>query len=406
MRVGIIGGGAAGFFSAIHVKENYPNAEVIILEKSTKILSKVKVSGGGRCNVCNGCTDIDELSKNYPRGGRQLRKLFGFFSSADTMAWFEKRGVPLVIQEDQCVFPKSQNSQSIIDCFMNECLRLGVKIRTSADVIALLKSDDDAHFYLELPLGETLQFDKVIVTTGGQAKAEKFDWLRKTGHEIEEPVPSLFTFNMPNEPVKSLMGIVVEDALVSIRSTNLKANGPLLITHWGMSGPAILKLSAFGARILADKKYDFVVSVNWLNLPNESEIRSRVEIHLKAGGNKQISNFRIGEIPQRLWDYLLDKIQIPLDKNCAHLNSKEINKLVNILSNDAYQVSGKTTFKEEFVTCGGVSLNSVSIRTMQSKKMKGLYFAGEVLDIDGVTGGFNFQAAWTTAFVAAKLGEE
>lgn len=406
MKIGIIGGGAAGFFSAIHVKENYPDSEVVILEKSTKVLSKVKVSGGGRCNVCNACTDIDELSKNYPRGSRQIRKMFGFFSSTDTMLWFEKRGVPLVIQEDQCVFPKSQNSQSVIDCFMSACLRLGIKIKTSCDVVGFKKSDETGLFKVDLTQGEPFYFDKLIVTTGGQAKSEKFDWLRNSGHAIEEPVPSLFTFNMPDEPVKSLMGIVVEDALVSIRSSNLKANGPLLITHWGMSGPAILKLSAFGARILAEKKYAFVVQVNWLNLSNESDVRERVGLHINSSGNKQISNFRMPEIPQRLWDYLLEKIQIPSDKNWIHLNSKEINKLVNILSNDAYQVSGKTTFKEEFVTCGGVSLNDVSVKTLQSKKVKGLYFAGEVLDIDGVTGGFNFQAAWTTAFIAAKLGEE
>jgi predicted Rossmann fold flavoprotein len=403
MRVGIIGGGAAGFFSAIHVKKNVPQATVTILEKSNKVLSKVKVSGGGRCNVCNACTDIDELSKNYPRGGRQLRKAFGFFSTKDTMQWFEKRGVELVVQEDQCVFPKSQNSQTIIDCFMDEVVRQGVRIRISCDVVSIEKSTVSEELCVELASGEILLFDKLIVTTGGQAKSEKFNWLRKLGHEIEEPVPSLFTFNMPSEPVKELMGIVVEDALVSIRATGLKANGPLLITHWGMSGPAVLKLSAFGARILAEKKYECVAQVNWLNETDESEIKTRLETHLKQGGNRQISNCRLAEIPQRLWDYLLQKIELPADKSCSQLSTKDYNKLVNILSNDAYKVSGKTTYKEEFVTCGGVSLNDVSFKTMQSKKVKGLYFAGEVLDIDGITGGFNFQAAWTTAFIAAKL---
>jgi len=404
MRVAIIGGGAAGFFAAIHVKENYPASEVIIFEKSTKVLSKVKVSGGGRCNVCNACTDIDELSKNYPRGARQLRKAFGFFSSKDTMNWFEKRGIPLVVQEDQCVFPKSQNSQTIIDCFLNETLRLGVKVRTSCDITSI--ETDSRGLLISVSDKEKLPFDKVIVTSGGQAKSEKFNWLRQLGHTIEEPVPSLFTFNMPAEPVKELMGIVVEDALVSIRSTNLKANGPLLITHWGMSGPAILKLSAFGARILAEKKYDFTVQVNWLNETDESVIRERIEIHFRNAGNRQISNARLAEIPQRLWDYLLAKIGLSTEKNCSQLSSKDLNKLVNILSNDAYNVFGKTTFKEEFVTCGGVSLNDVSFKSMQSKKVKGLYFAGEVLDVDGVTGGFNFQAAWTTAFIAAKLFED
>jgi len=404
MRVAIIGGGAAGFFSAIHVKKNFPHATVIILEKTTKVLAKVKVSGGGRCNVCNACIDIDELSKNYPRGGRQLRKAFGFFSTKDTLEWFEKRGVALVTQEDDCVFPKSQNSQTIIDCFMDEVRRTGIQVKTQCDVSSI-EQLNSGEFALALAgtVAEKLIFDKLIVTTGGQAKSEKFNWLRTLGHQIEEPVPSLFTFNMPAEPVKELMGIVVEDALVSIRSTNLKANGPLLITHWGMSGPAILKLSAFGARILAEKKYVCVAQVNWLHETDETLIHKRLEMHLKSNGNRQISNCRLTEIPQRLWDYLLHKIDLPADKSCSQLSAKDKNKLVNILSNDAYNVSGKTTFKEEFVTCGGVSLNDVSFKTMQSKKVKGLYFAGEVLDIDGVTGGFNFQAAWTTAFIAGKL---
>ncbi|MBI3135340.1 MAG: NAD(P)/FAD-dependent oxidoreductase [Bacteroidetes bacterium] len=403
MRVGIIGGGAAGFFSAIHVKENFPAAEVIILEKSNKVLSKVKVSGGGRCNVCNACTDIDELSKNYPRGSRQLRKAFGFFSTRDTMNWFEKQGVQLVVQADQCVFPKSQNSQTIIDCFMDQVMQHGIQVKTSCDVVSVEIAESSESFRVITAGSETLLFDKLIITTGGQPKSEKFNWLRKLGHQVEEPVPSLFTFNMPSEPVKELMCIVVEDALVAIRGTNLKANGPLLITHWGMSGPAILKLSAFGARILAEKKYECTIQVNWLNETAEAEIKTRLEQHLKQGGNRQISNCRLSEIPQRLWDYLLQKIDLPATKSCNQLSTKDCNKLVNVLSNDAYHVSGKTTFKEEFVTCGGVSLNDVSFKTMQSKKVKGLYFAGEVLDIDGITGGFNFQAAWTTAFIAARL---
>jgi predicted Rossmann fold flavoprotein len=403
MKAGIIGGGAAGFFAAIHIAENFPDAEIIILEKSSKVLSKVKVSGGGRCNVCNACTDIDELSKNYPRGGRQLRKIFGIFSTEQTMKWFEKRGVELVIQEDQCVFPKSQNSQTIIDCFMDEVLRKKIKIRLNTEVTGIENTDG---IVLKFASGDQEKFDKVIVTTGGQPKREKLNWLQKCGHEIVSPVPSLFTFNMPDEPVKNLMGIVVENAHVSIQSEKLEASGPLLITHWGMSGPAILKLSAFGARLLADKNYDFKVQINWLNQKNESVIRSIIQSHFQTCGNKQISNCRLSEIPQRLWDYLLEKIEISPVKNCSQLSEKDKNKLINILSNDSYKVSGKTTFKEEFVTAGGVSLNDVSFKSMQSKKVKGLYFAGEILDVDGVTGGFNFQAAWSTAFVAAMLRED
>lgn len=403
MKIGIIGGGAAGFFAAIHVAENFPDLDVVILEKTSKVLSKVKVSGGGRCNVCNACTDIDALSKNYPRGGRQLRKIFGIFSTVQTMNWFEKKGVDLVVQEDMCVFPKSQNSQTIIDCFMEEALKKKIKIRLNTEVTGL---ENKNGIQLRFLNGETERFDKVIVTAGGQPKLEKLNWLQQCGHEIVSPVPSLFTFNMPDEPVKKLMGIVVENALVTIQSEKLEATGPLLITHWGMSGPAILKLSAFGARLLADKKYDFKVQVNWLNQKNESVTRSIVSSHLIKSGNKQLSNCRLPEIPQRLWDYLLDKIDVSGAKSCNQLSEKDKNKLINILSNDSYKVSGKTTFKEEFVTAGGISLNDVSFKSMQSKKVKGLYFAGEILDIDGVTGGFNFQAAWSTAYIAAMLKED
>lgn len=406
MKVAIIGGGAAGFFAAIHVAENFPQAQVTILEKTTKVLSKVKVSGGGRCNVCNACTDIDELSKNYPRGSKHLRKAFGYFATRQTMAWFEKRGVELVIQEDQCVFPKSQNSQTIIDCFLDEVKRLKIHVRTGADVLSIEPKPTLHHHEITLAGDEKMHFEKIIITTGGQAKSEKFDWLRRLGHSIESPVPSLFTFNMPGENITTMMGIVVENALVNVQSSKLKANGPLLITHWGMSGPAILKLSAFGARLLAEKKYQFAVQVNWLNIPDENELRLVLQKHLAAGGNKLLSNWRPVEIPVRLWEFLLHKIGVSPDKICSQVNAKEFNRLVVVLSNDAYQVSGKTTFKEEFVTCGGVSLSEVSFKTMQSKLVEGIYFAGEVLDIDGITGGFNFQAAWTTAWLAAKLGND
>jgi len=406
MKVAIIGGGASGFFAAIHVKINYPESSVIIFEKSKKILSKVKVSGGGRCNVTNGCTDIKILAENYPRGSKQLRKLFGFFSTSDTMKWFEDRGVALTIQEDNCVFPVSQNSQTIIDCFMNETRKLGIEIKMDSDVKFISRNVVENNLIAVFESGENLVFDKIIVTTGGQPKREKYNWLHEPGHAIVAPLPSLFTFNMPNEPIRDLMGIVVENAAVTIRSTKLKADGPLLVTHWGMSGPAILKLSAFGARILADMNYDFFVHVNWLNLQNEMEIKDKLSSLFNLNGYKHISNVRPLEIPQRLWEYLLKKIEIPLDKPANQINQKELNKLINLLSNDAYKVTGKTTFKEEFVTCGGISLGDISFKSMQSKKVKGLYFAGEVIDVDGVTGGYNFQAAWTTAFIAAKLFDE
>lgn len=400
MRIAIVGGGAAGFFSAIYAKENFPNAEVLILEKSQKVLAKVKISGGGRCNVTNGCTDIKELAEAYPRGSRKLRKAFGFFNTKHTMEWFESRGVPLVIQEDNCVFPKSQNSQSIIDCFLGEVDRLGIEVLIGQSVKSILKVGTQ----FELKIGENVAlFDKVIVTTGGSPKRSGLQWLENLGHKIEDPVPSLFTFNMPQESIKELMGVVVENPAVSIQGTKLKSDGPLLITHWGMSGPAILKLSAFGARILSEKNYEFKTQVNWVHISNSDLVLNELSAIIQEHPNKILANFRPYLLPERLWHYLIDRAGLSRQSTWSQLGKKALNKLVNVLTNDVYSVKGKTTFKEEFVTCGGVSLESIDFKTMQSNVVSGLYFAGEVLDIDGITGGYNFQAAWTTAFVAGKL---
>lgn len=403
MRVAIIGGGAAGFFSAIHVRENHPESQVVIFEKSKKVLAKVKVSGGGRCNVTNGCTDINELSKAYPRGSRQLRKAFGIFNTAHTMQWFEDRGVKLVIQEDNCVFPVSQNSQTIINCFLGEARRLNIDIQTSKGVKSL-NPQDSGEIELEFSNEDSTEsFDKVIVTTGGSPKRKGLEWLEGLGHEIADPVPSLFTFNMPDESVTKLMGIVVEKTLTTVQGTKLKSDGPLLITHWGMSGPSILKLSAFGARILSEKSYKFKVQVNWVNDLVFSDVRDCINRVIRENSNKQLVNVRPYHLPDRLWRYLLEKCNLPETKKWSELGKKGVNKLVDILTNDVYSVSGKTTFKEEFVTCGGVSLSSIDFKTMQSKACPNLYFAGELMDIDGITGGYNFQAAWTTAFIAARL---
>jgi len=400
MRIAIVGGGAAGFFSAIHAKENYPEAEVVLLEKSQKVLSKVKISGGGRCNVTNGCTDIKELSEAYPRGGRKLRKAFGTFNTKHTMEWFESRGVALVVQEDNCVFPKSQNSQSIIDCFMHEVHRLGIKVSIGSGVASIRSLENQ----LELKIGDTIEiFDKVIVTSGGSPKRSGLEWLESLGHKIEDPVPSLFTFNMPQETIRELMGVVVENPAVSIQGTKLKSDGPLLITHWGMSGPAILKLSAFGARILSEKNYEFKTQVNWVHISNSEEVMNALNRIMEEHPNKILANFRPYLLPERLWHYLIDRAGLSRQSTWNQLGKKALNKLVNVLTNDVYDVKGKTTFKEEFVTCGGVSLESIDFKTMQSTAVPGLYFAGEVMDIDGITGGYNFQAAWTTAFIAGKL---
>ncbi len=401
-KVAIIGGGAAGFFAAIHVKENFPNSEVVIYEKSTKILSKVKVSGGGRCNVTNGCTSIKELSMAYPRGERQLKKAFAVFNTKHTMNWFESRGVPLVIQEDNCVFPVSQNSQSIIDCFLKETTRLRIDIQLEAGVKELVPL---ASGQLKLVFSETENrvVDKVIVTTGGSPKLTGLEWLSKLGHQIETPVPSLFTFNMPNEKIRDLMGIVVEKTITRIQGTKLRSDGPLLITHWGMSGPSILKLSAFGARILNEMEYDCTLQVNWTNIQNLTLVEDDLNQVIAENGQKQLTSFRPYLLPDRLWRFLLEKYEFSENKRWNELGKKGLNKLINLLTNDLYQVKGKTTFKEEFVTCGGVSLASIDFNTMQSIPVKNLYFAGELIDVDGITGGYNFQAAWTTAFIAAKL---
>jgi predicted Rossmann fold flavoprotein len=403
MKIAVIGGGAAGFFGAIAAKENYPNAEVVIFEKSRKLLSKVKISGGGRCNVTNGCTSIKELSKAYPRGQKALKKAFSIFNTKHTMQWFESRGVPLVIQEDSCVFPVSQNSQSIIDCFLEEVrrLRIEVEVGQGVKVIKPIGEELEVEFIKE-NISSRL-FDKVILATGGSPKRSGLEWLEALNHKISDPVPSLFTFNMPAEPIIKLMGIVVENALVSIQGTKLKSDGPLLITHWGMSGPAILKLSAFGARFLSEKNYEFEVQVCWVNELNQALVQTELETIIKAHSNKILANYRPYLLPERLWHYLLEKSELPLRKKWGELGRKGLNKLITILTNDVYSVKGKTTFKEEFVTCGGVSLESIDMKTMQSKECKNLYFAGELMDIDGITGGYNFQAAWTTSFIAGKL---
>ena len=403
MKIAIIGGGAAGFFSAIAAKENFPNLEVTILERSDKLLSKVKISGGGRCNVTNGCSSIDELCEAYPRGGKSLKKMFYTFSNKDATQWFGARGVPLVTQGDNCVFPESQNSQSIIDCFLKEVERLSIKIELNSGVRSLKSIGDKLELEFineELP---SRIFDKVIVATGGSPKRAGLNWLEELGHKIEQPVPSLFSFNMPSESITGLMGIVVENIVVNIQGTKIKAAGAVLVTHWGMSGPVILKLSSFGAVKLHEKEYNFKIRVNWVNEPNYEKVTQYLKNIMNEHSNKILSNYRPYAIPDRLWMFLMDKYGISSDRKWGELGNKDINKITNFLTNEEYEVKGKSTFTEEFVTCGGVSLKSIDLNTMQSKVCKNLYFAGEILDIDGITGGFNFQAAWTTGFIAGKL---
>lgn len=403
MKIAIIGGGAAGIFSAIHVKENHPNAEVIVFEKTQMLLSKLKISGGGRCNVTNGAKTIPDLLKAYPRGGKKLKKLFHQFNNHHMMKWLEDKGVDWVLQEDGCVFPKSQDSQTIINCFLQEVDRLNIKIERGHAVNALKQQGDQIELSFQSSEISSLLYDKVIVTTGGSPQRKGLDWLAALGHKIEEPVPSLFTFNMPNESITKLMGIVVENAMVNIQGTKLKAEGPLLITHWGMSGPAILILSSFGARLLSEKDYHFKAQVNWVHEPNNEWVRQELKDIMNEHPMKMLGNFRPYLLPERLWLYILEKCELSSEKKWSELGKKALNKLITNLTNDIYEVKGKTTFRDEFVTCGGVSQESVDFSTMQSRVVKNLYFAGEVLDIDAITGGYNFQAAWTTGFIAGQL---
>lgn len=402
MQIAIIGGGAAGFFAAIAAKENRPEARVVIIEKSQQLLSKVRISGGGRCNVTNGCDSISELCDAYPRGGRSMKRAFHNFNNKDTIKWFESRGVPLIVQDDLRVFPHSGNSQSIVECLLKEAMRLHVEVITGMPVRAITPVMEGWKITLEKNGMRVGIYNRIIVATGGSPERSGLEWLENLGHKIEDPVPSLFTFNMPGEPVTELMGVSVDKATVRIQGSKLTAQGPLLITHWGMSGPAILKLSSLGARILHEMDYNFKIQVNWANEQNTEMVAQHFSNIVKDHPHKLLSNFNPYALPSRLWIYLLNKIGLPENKAWGELGKKGLNRLVNLITNDSYTVKGKSTFKDEFVTCGGVSLESVDLNTMQSKVCNNLYFAGEVMDIDAITGGYNLQAAWTTGWLAGK----
>ncbi|WP_020529527.1 NAD(P)/FAD-dependent oxidoreductase [Flexithrix dorotheae] len=401
MKVLVIGGGAAGFFAAINCATKYPNYQVDLFEKSSKLLSKVKVSGGGRCNLTHSCFEISRLVKNYPRGAKQLKKAFNSFMTSDTIEWFESRGVKTKTEPDGRMFPVTDNSQTIINCLVGQARQHNVNILTNCAVSQIVPdSREKKGFKVSTHEKNDIFYDKIIIATGGSPKLSGFNWLKDLGHEIVEPVPSLFTFNMPKNPITKLMGLSVNKSRVKIMGTKLNQEGPLLITHWGMSGPAVLKLSAWGARLLQEKQYQFSVQVSWVPEYNDEQLQDVLTDLKSQSPKKQMGNTNLLKLPARLWEFLLEKAQIPTQKICGELSKKDINRLINLLTNDVYEVNGKTTFKEEFVTCGGVSLGDVDFNTMESRKCPGIFFAGEVLNIDGVTGGFNFQAAWTTGYIA------
>ena len=389
MRTAIVGGGAAGFFLAVNLKEMCPEMQVTIFEKSKKVLAKVEVSGGGRCNCTNSFEAVTDLSQVYPRGHRLLKRLFKTFDYRDAYEWFEAHGVRLVTQEDHCVFPASQDSHTIINMFLAEAKRHGVEIKTQSKIESLEQLED---------------YDFKVITTGGMPKGvldQTTPSPSYSGGEVITPVPSLFTFSIEDDELRKLMGTVVEDATAAIPGTKHRATGPLLITHWGMSGPAILKLSSYAARDLHDHNYQMPLAVNWTSR-KEPEIQQELHEIIARHPQKQIATIRPFNLPSRLWDYLVQKTLGERAQNrWQNLNQKELNRLTNALCNDQYQIAGRAAFKDEFVTCGGIDLASVNQNTLESKTLRQLYFAGEVLDVDGVTGGFNFQAAWTTAYTVA-----
>jgi hypothetical protein len=395
----VIGAGAAGFFCAGNIAENRPDLSVVILEKSNKVLSKVLVSGGGRCNVTHACFEPKELVKFYPRGERELLGPFTRFGPSDTISWFEERGVTLKVEDDGRMFPDTDNSQTIANCLQHAAYNNGVKLHLNTEVVALERKDD--YFQLTLRNDEKIQARFVVVAAGGYPKATQFAWLTAIGHHIIEPVPSLFTFNIPGHRILELMGVSVPHATVTLHEHDIITQGPLLVTHWGLSGPAALKASSAGARRLAQCRYHFKAQVNWVNMTTNT-VREKL---LKAKRNNeswQTGPWQDIGLPKRLREFMLQESGVDRYQRWADVPDKMLESLATCITEYELEAKGKTTFKEEFVTCGGIDLKEVNMKTMESRLHPHLYFCGEILDIDAVTGGFNFQAAWTTAWHTAQ----
>lgn len=394
----VIGGGAAGFFAALAAKRANRDAKVAILEKTAVLLSKVRISGGGRCNVTHACFDPSALSKNYPRGEKELIGPFHRFQPRDTIEWFESRGVLLKTEVDGRMFPTTNSSETIIDCLMGEARKLNVEILLRQKIEAVEKTGDE--FVVLTKDKMPLRAKKLILATG--SSKEGYAWAEKLGHTIQSPVPSLFTFNIPNSPLHELSGVAFERVKIAICNTFFSQTGPLLITHFGFSGPAALKLSAWAARHLFEKDYCVDVSINWLPLQSEKEIYNELQLLKRKYPNKTLVAENPFLFPKNFWKLFLTVLGESYLERLNDISLKQLEFLANRLHADVYQVNGKTTNKEEFVTCGGVSLKEVNFKKMESKSCSGLYFAGEVLDIDGITGGFNFQNAWTTGYIAGS----
>ena len=392
----IVGGGAAGFFTAINIVEKHPHLKVAILERGKEVLSKVRVSGGGRCNVTHACFVPNDLVKFYPRGEKELRGPFHQFCSGDTIEWFEKHGVALKIEEDGRMFPESNSSQTIIDCFLQATQKLGIDILNSHSVQSLYQGDD--YWKVETSQGN-FSCQKLILTTGSNPKI--WELLTALGHSLVPPVPSLFTFNIKDKRIKDLMGVSAW-ASVKVKNSKLSASGPLLITHWGMSGPGILRLSAWGARELFDKNYQFALEVNWLNEVTTAEAEEQLKELKLEHSKKTVAKKSPFDFPNRLWEKLVEAAAISPETKWADLSKKQLQSLALQLTAGEYQVNGKSTFKEEFVTAGGIDLKEINFKTMESKLLKDLYFAGEIVNVDAITGGFNFQNAWTGGFIVSE----
>ncbi len=404
MQIVIIGGGASGFMAAITAAETYPDATITILEKNKTVLNKVRVSGGGRCNVTHDPSDLRFFVKNYPRGEKFLRKLLDSFNAGSTVEWFAKRGVMLKTESDGRMFPITDSSQTVIECLTRTARNRNISIITGESVksFEVSKTDQGNIFTLLTDKEARIDADRLLIATGGYPKLSGFDWLSSHQHEVIDPLPSLFTFNTPDSYLLPLAGVSVQDAHVKISGTKHEWRGPLLITHWGLSGPAILKLSAWGARDLAEKNYHFVCRVNWVPELNEQQLRTYfMDEKLKTPKQQIASHARFG-LPLRLWKALARQAEISDELRWADASNKMLNRMTELLTNCQCEVKGKTTFKEEFVTCGGISLSSINQQTLESLQVQGLFFSGEVLDVDGITGGFNFQNAWTTGYIAGK----
>jgi predicted Rossmann fold flavoprotein len=396
-KVMIIGGGAAGFFTAINAKEMNPKLDITILEKGKEVLQKVKISGGGRCNVTHACFEPKELVQFYPRGEKELLGPFHQFMTGDTFEWFENNGIPLKIEKDNRVFPESNSSQTIIDCFLGKTKALGIPVLKNHGVNSIKKQADS---WLVTTKEQQFVCDAVVMAAGSSKKV--WELSKALRHSIISPVPSLFTFNIKDFRIKDLLGISVPNATVQLEDTTLEASGPLLITHWGMSGPAILKLSAFGARVLAEKNYEYQVQVNWLSRPTHKIVNVLLNLKKKHSKKQVIVRSPFEEIPKRLWERFVLATTIKTPFNWADVSHDQIDALANQLTKSVYIAKGKSTFKEEFVTAGGVDLREINFKNFESKLQNNLFFVGEVLNIDAVTGGFNFQNAWTGGWLCAK----